>query len=59
MTTATDETVRVEPSGLTLVCAWCVPRARLVELGRTYRVSHTMCTACAEKFEQGASGVRP
>jgi hypothetical protein len=50
MTTALDETVIVEPSGLTLVCSWCVPRARLDELNRIYRVSHGLCTTCAVKL---------
>ena len=53
MTTALDTTVIVEPSGLTYVCAWCVPRARLIELGRLYAVSHSMCTACAATFVSG------
>ena len=55
MTTATDTTVIVDASGLTLVCAWCVSRARLEELCRRYRVSHGLCTACAAKLEGGAT----
>ena len=54
MTTATDTSVSVGADGLTVVaCAWCVPPARLRELGRTYRVSHGLCTTCAATFEGG------
>lgn len=54
MTTARDTSVIVGADGLTLVCAWCVPRARLEELSRTHRVSHGLCTQCAAAFEAGA-----
>jgi hypothetical protein len=52
MTTALDDLVVVEPSGLIKACAWCVSRARLEELGRTYAVSHALCTSCAMRLEQ-------
>jgi len=41
----------IDPPGLIKVCAWCVPRARLVELSRESVVSHSLCTACAAAFE--------
>jgi len=55
MTTAINTTVIVGADGLTLVCSWCVPRARLVELSRQYDVSHGLCTACAAKLVAGAT----
>jgi len=55
VTTLLDETVIVEANGLTYVCSYCVPRARLLELGRTYRVSHGICTPCTARFEAGAT----
>ena len=55
MTTAIDTTVIVEASGLTYVCSYCVPRAKLEELSRRYQVSHGICTTCAEKFVAGAT----
>lgn len=57
MTTAIDETVIVDTSGLTKVCAWCVPRERLEELSRNYHVSHGLCTACAARMLREADAV--
>lgn len=54
MTTGHDDKVRVEPSGILKVCAWCVPRARLDELKRLYTVSHGLCNACAVRLESEA-----
>ena len=50
MTTALNDSVVVEPSGLTLVCAYCVSRARLDELARKYTVSHGICEDCIARF---------
>jgi len=50
MTTALNDTVVVEPSGLTLVCAYCVSSARLGELSRQYTVSHGICDQCIARF---------
>jgi hypothetical protein len=47
----TDTETVIDPPRLIKVCAWCVPRTRLIELSRESVVSHSLCTACAAKFE--------
>jgi len=36
------------------LCAWHTPQAEIDALNLAYpgQVTHTMCTSCAEKFEQ-------
>lgn len=57
MTTRLDDHVVVAPNGMVTACGWCVSRARLEELARAYpaHVSHAMCPACVQRFEQGAA----
>jgi len=52
MTTALNNIVVVEASGLVRVCAWCVAPIRLAEIHRLHRCSDGVCPACIERLEQ-------
>lgn len=54
VTTARNDVVVVELSGLVRVCAWCVPRARLIEIHREYkeRCTDGLCPECSTRLEQ-------
>ena len=51
MTTATNDTVVVEASGLVRVCAWCVAPLRLREIHRAHRCTDGLCFDCRTKLE--------
>lgn len=47
MTTAQNDRVVVEATGLVRLCSYCVPRARRLDLHRAHRVTDSICSACA------------
>jgi hypothetical protein len=52
MTTALNDAVVVEASGLVRCCAWCLSAARLAELHRAYRCTDTLCPPCAQRLAE-------
>lgn len=48
--TRESDPVAVTAQELLVVCAWCVPPARLAALNRQYACSHSLCPACEQRI---------